>query len=849
VAGARSRLEGAPTERHEPTSAAHPIEMPSRYEDRGLIAEGAMGEVRRVYDRMLARVLAMKVMHAQHATSPRLRQRFLTEARLTAGLQHPGIVAVHDQGELSDGRFWFTMREVRGRTLGDVIHDVHNAADGTAFRETASGWTFRRLVDAYARICQAVAYAHSSNVVHRDLKPENLMVGEFGQVLVMDWGLGRHLRDVVISEEDEDTEVPSMDTMDADGPYITRYGDVLGTPAYMPPEQARGQLDLHGTESDTYALGAILYHLLAGRPPYAGSALSVVNQVIKGPPPTIGELPRTTPPLPAELVAICEHAMLRDIRARYKNADPIAREVVAWLDGARRREQALGVLARARELQPMVSELRESATDKRQRAQAFLGEVRPFDPIEKKRPGWSLEDEATRLDVAAAVRETEWLQAVHGALSLDADLPEAHTLLADHYRERLAEAELAHHEENAARFEALLRAHHRGRPSAAVRGEGLVSVFTDPKGAIVRVARYVRSDRRLVPVDEGALGATPLVGVPLQRGSYRLLISAPGRADVVYPVHIERGGHWDGRRPGTWSAFPIHLPRAIDLAPDDVYIPAGFTWTGGDIQAMDGLPAHRIWVDAFVLKRFPVTNEEYLAFLNDRVASHCEEEALAMCPRTQSGMGDSERLAFGRDGRRFVLATDSLGSVMQPDWPVVLVDWYGATAYARWLAERTGVPWRLPNEIEREKATRGADGRHFPWGDYPEPTFACVGDSREQAAQITSVYDFPKDEGPHGVRGLAGNSRDWCANLWRHHGPTVAAGQLVLEMPDPADQDFRSLRGGAWASPLASGRAAWRFGCRPNGRRLTTGFRVARTLAPEEPTSGPSSRPAPLSTK
>src|SRR6185503_904363 len=106
-------------------------------------------------------------------------------------LQHPGIVAIHDRGVLEDGRLWFTMREVRGRTLGEVIDEVHAASRPQGFREAPSGWTFRRLVDAFARIAQAVAYAHRRGVVHRDLKPDNLMVGEFGEVLVMDWGLAR----------------------------------------------------------------------------------------------------------------------------------------------------------------------------------------------------------------------------------------------------------------------------------------------------------------------------------------------------------------------------------------------------------------------------------------------------------------------------------------------------------------------------------------------------------------------------------------------------------------------------------------------------------------------------------
>ncbi|WP_267888118.1 serine/threonine-protein kinase, partial [Sorangium cellulosum] len=188
--GGRDGDPAPPRAQAGPTAAPEPP-LPARYRDLGLIAGGSFGEVRRVRDTMLDRVLAMKVLRARFTRAPESRARFLAEAKLTADLQHPGIVAVHDLGEFEDGRLWFTMREVRGRTLGEVLDELHASAGPDGFRETPSGWTFRRLIDAFARLGQAVAYAHSRGVVHRDLKPENVMVGEFGEVLVMDWGLGR----------------------------------------------------------------------------------------------------------------------------------------------------------------------------------------------------------------------------------------------------------------------------------------------------------------------------------------------------------------------------------------------------------------------------------------------------------------------------------------------------------------------------------------------------------------------------------------------------------------------------------------------------------------------------------
>ncbi|MGK3968173.1 SUMF1/EgtB/PvdO family nonheme iron enzyme [Sorangium sp. So ce118] len=807
--------------------AAVGVGLPARYEDLGAIAAGSFGEVRRVRDTLLERIIALKLLRAQHATEPHLRRRFLVEARITAGLQHPGIVALYDRGELPDGRLWFTMKEVRGRTLRAAIDELHACSGPDGFGATATGWTFRRLVDAFARVAQAVAYAHSRGVVHRDLKPENLMVGEFGEVLVMDWGLARR---VDVAEPDESGIGGPQGGAVAEG--LTRHGDVLGTPAYMPPEQACGDTALHGPASDVYALGAVLYCLLTGEPPYrGGGGREILAALLAGPPAPVIEAARGGPPVPAELCAVVERAMRREIAERYPGAEALAADVLAWLDGVRRREQAMAALDQARSLAPEIAASRVKAAEAEARARALQAELRPFDPIEKKRPAWAQEDEAARMGRAAALAEVRWLEAVHGALSLDPDLPEAHAMLADHHRARLVEAELGHRDEDAARAEEMLRIHDRGRHTAFLRGDGALTLVTEPPGAEVIVERFVLQDRRLVPVRERALGPTPLVEVPLQRGSYLLRLRAPGRAEVRYPVLIDRDGRWDGRAPGEERSHPIALPAEGELGPDDVYVPAGWCLTGGDAATADSLPRKRAWIDGFVMRRFPVTTGEYLEFLNDLVASGREAEALAACPRAHEALsGGVGEPALARDrAGLFCLPPDRDGLRWRQDWPVVLVDWHAATAYARWLAARTGLPWRLPDELEREKAARGVDGRLLPWGDHVEPTFACVVGSAPGESSLEGVDGHPFDEGPHGVRGLAGNARDWCQNVWKREAPLVEGGRLRLEAAAPDDPGFRVIKGGAWAGAMINGRAAARFGGLPAIRRPVVGFRVARS--------------------
>lgn len=167
------------------------LPLPARYLDEGFLGSGAMGEVRRVKDTVLGTSVAFKVLRTAARDLPSVRARFEAEARVTARLRHPNIIAVHDTGVLPDGRVWFTMELVEGRTLTEVIHEVHDARGPHNWRRSPGGWTLRRLVRTFAQVCVAVAYAHNQKVIHRDLKPHNIMVGAHGEVKVMDWGIAR----------------------------------------------------------------------------------------------------------------------------------------------------------------------------------------------------------------------------------------------------------------------------------------------------------------------------------------------------------------------------------------------------------------------------------------------------------------------------------------------------------------------------------------------------------------------------------------------------------------------------------------------------------------------------------
>ena len=820
-------LHESPLESPTPTRDAS-----ERYEDLCLIGMGGMGEVRRVRDRELNRVLAMKILRPELESRASTMARFVEEAQATAQLEHPGIVPVHDIGHLPDGRIYFTMKEVSGRTLTEVIRDLHAATSANTWGRTRDGWTLRRLVDALGRVCEAVAHAHARGVVHRDLKPDNVMVGDFGEVLVVDWGLAKIAGRPVAEPMDPTAPTDGWDASgtqtvqlvqtarSVDAQLRTRNGTIAGTPAFMAPEQARGEIDRIAAPTDVYALGGMLYTLLSGHPPHEGpDARAVVEAVVAGPPRKL-----TAPaPIPTDLQAIVDRAMSRDPVGRFRHAGEVAEAITAWLEGAQKRARATRLVRDAAARLPEVAQHRRRAEAYRREAEVQSRDLKPWDPVDKKRPVWELEDAAAELDVWVETEHQELVQTLQAALREAPDLQMAQVALSQIYRERHEEAETRGDDMEARRTELLLRSHDDGRHGAYLQGDGAITLVTEPAGATVELFRYDTIDRRLVPRYQRTLGTTPLVEATLPRGRWLLVIRAEGYEDVRYPVQISRLQHWDGVAPGESAPFPIRLPKIGTLGEGDIYVPAGWAWFGTDPGAASSLTRARRWVDGFVVRQHPTTNAEFIAFLDDLVAQGREAEALRHVPQMR-GTGSP---LYGRTRQGgFALVPDADGDTWRPDWPVIFVSAHGGLAYAQWLAEREGRPWRLPTEHEWEKAGRGVDGRHYPWGDFRDPTWACCRGSRIGRSLPANVSAFPVDESPYGVRGLAGNVTDF----------TMSPAEAVLpndplRAPGPPDAlpDRVMARGGAWSYASGSLRLGHRSPHDARFRMETHSFRLART--------------------
>ncbi|MBW2458890.1 MAG: SUMF1/EgtB/PvdO family nonheme iron enzyme, partial [Deltaproteobacteria bacterium] len=800
-----------------------------RYRGKKPLGAGGVGKVVATRDREIGRTVALKTLHDHAAYDTSLVRKFLVEARVTAQLEHPNIVPVYDLGVLPDGRPFYTMRVVKQPSLGDVL------AIGDTTR-----WPLVRLLGAFLQVSRALAYAHSLGVLHGDIKPENILLGDFGEVYLADWGLTKVQPHSAVRTHRSTHPPPSLPD-DLDGGALKLHTieqhDVStsppgGTPGYLAPEVALGDGKKVDHRADLFSLGVVLYEILTGEQPFIGDTARarVVATVATKPDP-----PREVDPsCPLLLEDLCLGLLEKDRDQRIQSAEEVADQIEDYLEGAkekeRRKQEALRLCEQARAPVGTHFDLEEERRKLTKRAAEMLKGVEGYQPVEDKRPAWHLEERAAEADRDAARALAQAVELYTKALGYDVTCRQAHEGLAELYWSRAKQAEARRSHATQIYYEALVLEHDRGgRFEALLKAKATLTIRSSPSGASVRILRYREHDRVLVAEDARSLGTTPIEQIEVEPGSYLLLVHAPGYRELRYPVAVGRGESHEA---------DVNLYTDEEIGEGFVLVPGGPVILGGDPDAIESIPRQEVFVPDFAVAEFPVTIRDYCSYL-DALDRNDPEEAEKRAPNNLRSTTVSI-VKRGEDGRwepHDMVIEGEARELFPPErfWevPINMVTWFDGLAYCRWLTAQQGATIRMPTEAEWEKAARGADRRFYPWGDQFDPTFCLMLESRAFTQQPEPVGTFPVDQSPYGVRDMAGGMREWVADKFGERSVTEQANE-----PEPsedtkrAETGYRGLRSGCWHAVRGWSRAASRGNMYATMRGTALTFRCVKVLHP-----------------
>lgn len=758
---------------------------PERYVLEDEIARGGMGRIVDALDTNLDRPVALKLLLQHQSQSMAWESRFIQEAQVTGQLQHPSIIPVYDIGCSADGELYFSMKKVEGVTLLEVFKGLRNEDPNMVARFTRS-----KLLQTFQMICMAVAYAHSRSVIHRDIKPSNIMIGEFGEVFLMDWGLAK-----ILERAPEDGLERVRSHREEQGRMTTRQGEAIGTPGYMSPELALGQLHLVDERSDIYALGAILYEILTLRRPYGGKDVrTIIQRMLKTP--VISASQRTPGrDVPEQLDRIASRCLERDIALRYRSVLGLCRELQGFVEnhiGARNRHSSL-----VHRLEPSFDAYwtaRQQLDALREKIEEDSRYISPWSRIESRRELWQNQRQLEHLESEVDQLFIGLIQISEKRLSKEGDIRSLISLMGAALKTELVPP---HSAARALESERLVK-DFKHWPNLE-RGIGRLAIRVDRPNVIVELAITEEVDGISQVTAWRNHGVAPSVIERLPPGSYVLRLTDQ-RLTYTAPILMPRVGD---------VTLDIEMSRLTNLPDGFCPILKASAVIGGDSNAFWPQGRTHINIEDFAIGRVPITFGQYLSFLN-ALSQTDLDEALNRCPRTES-----TRLVACLDGHFSFPKESPFQHKWDDNWPVFGISWDDATAYCAWRSHHDQQPYRLPTANEWEVAARGADERIYPWGNIWEPTFCNNALENPGAPRLTPIGSHPTDMSPYGVMDLAGGVAEWTDE--RINDPDV--GSMIA-----------ICKGGSWTRTDRDARLASRHPMFPDAVSRRVGFRLALTL-------------------